>query len=126
MKSVNKKTKASLIAIILMLTITTTSIFVALPSANANNPPFKVPTYSYVTVAPNPVGIGQTVTVAWWLDKLPPGAAGNAGERYIGQTLEIMAPDGTSQTISLPPSDPVGCGYTKYTPDQVGTYTLNF
>jgi outer membrane protein assembly factor BamB len=126
MKSVNKKTKASLIAIILMLTITTTSIFVSLPSANANNPPFNVPTYSYVTVAPNPVGIGQTVTVAWWLDKLPPGAAGNAGERYIGQTLEIIAPDGTSQTITLPPSDPVGCGYTKYTPDQVGTYTLKF
>ena len=75
---------------------------------------------------PSLVGIGQTVTVAWWLDKLPPGAAGNAGERYVGQTLEVTAPDGKTQTITLPQSDPVGCGYTKYTPDQVGTYTFKF
>ena len=126
MKTVNKKTKASLIAIILMLTITATSIFAALPAANANYPPFKVPTYSYVTVAPNLVGVGQTVTIAWWLDKVPPGAAGYAGERYIGQTLEVTAPDGTSQIITLPASDPVGSGYTKYTPDKVGTYTFKF
>ena len=113
MKSVNNKTKTSLITIILVLSITVPSLFAALPSANANYPPFNVPTYSYVTVAPNPVGNGQTVTVAWWLDKVPPGAAGNAGERFVGQTLEVTAPDGKTQIITLPESDPVGCGYTK-------------
>jgi outer membrane protein assembly factor BamB len=114
------------IAIALFLMATIAVMLITIPSANAHDPGWSIPTYSYVVVSPNPVGIDQTVTIAWWLDKVPAGAAGFAGERYVGQTLEITEPDGGKQTITLAPSDPVGCGYTKFTPDQVGTYTFKF
>jgi outer membrane protein assembly factor BamB len=112
---------------IAMLTIAVL-IAAVLPAVYAHDPPWEIPTYAFITVSPNPIGIGQTTTVVYWLDKIPPGSAGVAGERWIGWTLEVTEPDETKETISLGTSDPVGGGWLSYTPDQVGTYTfkLNF
>jgi outer membrane protein assembly factor BamB len=122
-KILSNKT-ATAIALFLILTITAT--LVALPLANAHYPAWSVPTYAYIVASPNTVGVDQTATIVYWLDKLPASGEGLAGERYVGWTIEVTKPDGTKQTITLHPSDPVGSGYTLYTPDQVGTYTLNF
>jgi outer membrane protein assembly factor BamB len=107
-----------------MLTITAT--IVALPIANAHTPAWNVPTYAYITVGPNPVGVNQPVTLVYWLEWIPPTASGAGGDRWRGWTIEVTEPDETKQTITLSPSDPVGGGYYLYTPDQVGTYTFNF
>ena len=39
-------------------------------------------------------------------------------------TIEVTNPDGTTQTLTLARTDPVGSGYINYVPDQVGTYYL--
>jgi hypothetical protein len=123
MKSIEAKTTTT-IAVFLILTFAAT--IVALPIANANYPALSVPTYAYLHIAPNPVGVDQTVTLIYWLNWIPPGAAGLAGERWTGWTIEVTKPDETNETLVLWASDPVGGGYTSYTPDQVGTYTFKF
>jgi len=125
MKNAKNKTAT---AIALLLTLTIAITLVALPVADAHDPSWNVPTYAYLHIAPDPVGVGQTVTLVYWLDAIPPGAAGIAGDRWVGWTLEVTEPDETKQTMTLEMSDPVGGGFTTYTPDQTGTYTfkLNF
>jgi len=117
----NKPT-ATLIALFLMLSIATT--LVALPNASAHSPAWNIPTYAYITVSPSPVGVNQPATIVWWLDKLPPTAAGFAGDRWTHVTIAVTKPDGTKDNLGPFTSDPVGGSYYVYTPTQTGTYTL--
>ncbi|MCW4006149.1 MAG: PQQ-binding-like beta-propeller repeat protein [Candidatus Bathyarchaeota archaeon] len=103
------------------------SMFIAAaPTANAHDPPWEIPTYAYITAAPNPIGVDQTVTLVYWIDKIPPTAAGVAGDRWVDLTIDVTLPDGTTETIDSLISDPVGGGYAFYTPRQVGVYTFVF
>jgi len=126
MNQLKGKTRNSSIALFLMLTIAASSLLIVLPTSNAHTPPWKIPTYSYITASPNPVGVGQTLTLAYWLDKLPPTTAGFAGDRWRNLQIEITKPDGSKETLGPINSDPVGCGYSIFTPDAVGTYTFFF
>jgi len=98
----------------------------ALPSAFAHTPAWSVPTYAYITVSPSPVGVNQPVTLVYWLDKLPPTAAGFAGDRWTNLAIAVTKPDGSKDNLGPFTSDPVGGGYYVYTPTQVGTYTFAF
>ncbi len=120
------KTKASLIAIILMVTITITSVFAALPSINAHVPPWTVPTTAYIIVTPNPVGVGQQASIIFWLDWIPITAGGIGGDRWQNLKVEITAPNGEKVTRGPFTSDPIGGSFDVFTPDQIGTYTFNF
>ncbi|MCW3995755.1 MAG: PQQ-binding-like beta-propeller repeat protein [Candidatus Bathyarchaeota archaeon] len=124
MKSTLKKTKFLFTVSLLALTITLA--FLSMPISYAHVPAWKIPTYSYITATPNPVGVGQTVTLAFWLDKLPPTAAGYGGDRWRNLKVEITKPGGSKDVIGPVDSDPVGCGYALYTPSEVGTYTFLF
>ena len=121
MKFVNKKTMASFMALFLVLVIAAT--IVPLPTANAHTPPWTVPTYAYVHAAPNPVGVGQTVTAVFWINAVPPTAAGKAGDRWTFY-LDITDSAGTNTTQGPFTSDPVGGSYASFTPDKIGTYTI--
>ncbi len=116
----------TLIALILMITITTTSIFVALPAAKAHDPPWDIHSWAYVDVSPKTTGVGQAVLIVMWIDKLPPTADGAYGDRYDDFTVDITAPDGSTDTLGPFTSDPVGSYATSYTPNQVGTYEFVF
>ena len=118
------KTKASLIAIIL-LTVLTFPLF-ALPSANAHTPPWTVNTFAYVAASPSPIGVNQSALIVFWVDPNPPDAAGLAGDRWRNMYVTITAPDTTTTTLGPFISDPEGSTYTTYTPTQVGTYTITF
>jgi len=48
------------------------TIALNIPSASAAD----YPTYLFLTAQPNPVGIGQEVSVVYWLDRAPPTASG--------------------------------------------------
>ena len=75
---------ATAIALFLMLTLTlTVSVF---PIAKAHTPPRTLPTYSYVSASPNPIGVGQQAVIVFWLDKVPPTATGAFGDRWDGWT----------------------------------------
>jgi len=125
MKNSNKPLK-NLVTLFLMLSITATAIFTASPFANAHTPPWSIPTYAYIDGSPNPVGIGQKISLVFWIDAIPPTAAGSAGDRWINLKVEVTEPNGATQTLGPFTSDSVGGSYASFTPDQVGNYTFKF
>jgi hypothetical protein len=123
---ISKNFFKNLIAILLISSITTTAIFAALPFATAHTPAWEIPTYAYIDASPNPVGIGQQISLVFWIDAIPPTAAGSAGDRWINLKVEVTEPNGATTTLGPFISDPVGGSYASYTPDQVGNYTFKF
>ena len=130
MNKSNKKI-STLIAMFLTITMIASSIFAILPLANAQTVQ-TYPTFIFAAAAPNPVGIGQPITVVTWTAEMPPDIGETAGvvvspstrAGWYGITLTLTAPDNTVQTIALPYTDPVGTTYYQFSPDQVGTYTV--
>ena len=106
----------------LLLTISV-PIFALMPNANAHDPLWKMPTYTYISAAPNPIGVGQTAIIVFWVDKLPPTAAGHAGDRWFFY-VDVTKPDETKETVGPFTSDPVGGSYYSLTPQETGTYTF--
>lgn len=115
----------NLFSIALVLTFCIGTILAIAPAANAQAPaPINIPTYAYLSVSPNPAGVNQPVNVIMWLDKYPPTASGEFGDRWHNFQVTVTAPDGTTTTLGpFPNSDPVGTGFTSFTPDKIGTYT---
>ena len=126
MQIAKNKTAAITIAILLMLSMTTSMILVPVPNANAHSPTWTIPTYAYINVAPDPAGLGQTVTVGFWIQIPPPTANGAAGDRWHNFTVTVTHPDGTTETLGPFTSDDTGGTYTTYTPTQLGNYTFVF
>jgi hypothetical protein len=125
MKFAKNKTMASVIALILMTTITA-SVFV-LPIANAHTPPWEIPTFAYIAASPNPVGVGQQVIVSLWLSEPIPGSLMTNDIRFHNFKLTIIPPKGDNTTVTWDVCyDTVSSAYTTFTPDQVGTYKLIF
>jgi hypothetical protein len=118
---------------LLMLTIASSSIFAILPTvkAQADLPVVNVPIKIFVGAGPDPVGVGQSVGIVYWTDTMaiptpddPSYGAPGGRECFTDITATITKPDGNKETISFPPSDPVGGGFYSYVPDQTGTYTV--
>ncbi|HUS87848.1 MAG TPA: hypothetical protein VMW91_00520, partial [Desulfosporosinus sp.] len=120
------RNKITVIAIALSLMLTISAMFVALPIVSAHDPAWEIPTYAFLSIAPNPVGVGQTVYVNFWLDKVPPTANIQYGDRWQNFTVTLTKPDGTKETMGPYDSDAVGGAWTTYVPDTVGTYTFVF
>ena len=73
MQKIKNETFAILIAAILTISMGTSLILI--PNANAHTPPWQIPTYSFLTVSPDPVGLGQIANVNFWVNQPPPTAA---------------------------------------------------
>jgi hypothetical protein len=117
-----KNKTATTIAIFLILAITAT--LVALPIANAHYPPWlDRPTHCFVAPSPPIIGVNQPMFIVFWLDWIPPTSVGALGDRWHFY-VDVTAPDGSNETLGPFTSDPVGAGYTFYTPTQIGTYTV--
>jgi outer membrane protein assembly factor BamB len=124
MENGKNRTKTTLITLVLTLTLAST--FIALPIVAAHDPAWNIPTYAYLSVSPDPIGVGQTVYLVFWLDQVPASAAGAGGDRWRDFTVEITTPSGSQTTLGPYTSDPVGGGWATYTPNEVGTYTFVF
>jgi hypothetical protein len=124
-KTKNHKSK-TLFAIALVLLLAIPAFAVALPAANAHTPPKTYPTFAYLALSPNPVGIGQNIYVIMWVSPNPPTAAGFGGDVWRDLKLTITKPDGTTQTLGPFNSDATGSTFTSYFPDQVGNYKMEF
>ena len=122
MRKIQNKTMAILIAAILTISIGTSMILI--PNAQAHTPAWSLKTYSYVNVAPNPIGVGQTVNVNFWLNVPPPTATGAYGDRWTNLTVSVTKPDGSKETLGPFTSDDTGGTSTRYTPSMVGDYTF--
>jgi hypothetical protein len=115
------KTTATAISTFLVLTIAIT--LAALPAASAHTPAWTVPTYCYAVCTVNPVGVNQETGITFWLNAVPPTAFGAYGDRWT-YTIEVTKPDNSKETLGPFTSDPIGGGFTRYMPTQVGTYTI--
>jgi hypothetical protein len=116
-----KNKTATTIAISLILTITAT--LVALPLANARMSSEPIPTWTYVGITPETIGVNQETIIVFWCNLIPPTAVGAYGDRWTFY-VDITKPDGANETLGPFTSDPVGGTYTTYTPTQVGAYTV--
>ena len=110
------------VALIAILAISAS--LAGITSISAHTPAWNIPTYSYVSAAPDVIGVGQQVEIVWWNGLAPPTANGAYGDRWQGVMINIVKPDGTNTTLGPFTSDPVGGGYAIYTPTTVGNYTL--
>ena len=121
------KNKTITLMIALFLTISITTSIILSPTANAHTPPWKIISYAYLNVAPNTVGVGQTVAVCMWVDTPMPSATINNDIRRRDYTLTITSPDGKIESkhwdIII---DTTSVQFYQYTPTQVGNYTFKF
>jgi outer membrane protein assembly factor BamB len=115
------------ISIAILLIISMSASLMLIPNTTAHSPPWTVISYGYVVAAPQPVGIGQAVSISMWVDYPFPGATVANNIRRSGYTLVITAPDGTntSQTWAAV-TDSTGFQSITYTPAQIGNYTFSF
>ncbi len=118
------KNKTMAILIVAILTISMATSITLIPKASAHTPPWQIPTYMYVSVAPNPIGVGQMVNVNFWCNAPPPTASAQYGDRWTNLTVVVTKPDGTAQKLGPFKSDATGGTFTTYTPDTVGNYTF--
>ncbi|MCW4018255.1 MAG: hypothetical protein NWF00_06215 [Candidatus Bathyarchaeota archaeon] len=118
----NKKQMVFAAALTIILSISTLPIF--MPTVNAHDPPWNIPTWTYVVAYNNVIGVNQQEKFIYWLGVSPPPTASGAfGDRW-NFTLEITRPDAEKEILGPFKSDPVGGGYAFYTPTLVGTYTV--
>jgi hypothetical protein len=121
MQKIKNKTMAIMIAVLLAFSMLATMALV--PTVSSAD---SIPTYAFLSAAPNPVGVGQEVTILMWLDKANPTASGPQGGRFQGFALKITEPDGTTENRGPFTADPTSFAYLVYTPDQIGNYTIKF
>ena len=67
--------------ITLILALTITATLVAMPQVIAHDPAWNIPTATYLSVTPNPVGVGQEVIITFMLHMPSPTAEGGYGDR---------------------------------------------
>ena len=89
---------------------------------------WNLPTFPGLTVAPDPVGVGQPVQVIMVIELLPPSigieAVTDVTGGWIGLMLTVTDPNGTATTLGPYETDVSGTYQVTYTPDTVGTYTF--
>jgi hypothetical protein len=122
-----KKDNKKIIFIALYLMTLMIASMVLLPNISAHSPSLSITSYAYLSVAPNPVGVGQSVAIAFWVDYPLQGSTLTNDIRRHDYTLTIAKPDGTEITQKWPViSDTTGIQSHYFTPDQVGIYTVKF
>jgi len=118
------KCKSVFATSVIILLFAAAAAFGTFPIATAHSPSWNIPTWLYLSVSPNPIGVNQQAFIVMWLNVYPPTANGQYGDRWQGYSVTITKPDGTTQSLGPFSSDPVGSAYATFTPSQPGTYTL--
>jgi hypothetical protein len=93
------------------------SSLLLIPNATAVN----VETSLFISAAPNPIGVGQTVNVQWWLAIANP----IAGQTWNGVKVTVEKPDGQTEVFDNLKSDINGGAYIAFTPSTEGIYKVH-
>jgi outer membrane protein assembly factor BamB len=125
MKIAKNKAAAITIAMFFMLSMTASMLLISNANAVTLAPgKISIPTFSFCSVSPNPIGVGQQARVNFWVGEPPPTASGQFGDRWQGMTVKVTLPDGTTTTLGPFTSDDTGGTSTTYTPTKTGNYTF--
>lgn len=114
MKNVKNKITSIAITILLIASIAGSLTLTPKVSALVN-----IPTEAYINVAPNPTGVGQAVTVNFWLAVPLP-----SSELAVNMTVFYTNPSGTTQQLGPFKSDVTGGTFTLFTPTSTGNYSF--
>ncbi len=87
MQMLNKRKTLISISIFLIMAMSTS--LTLLPSIDAHTPPWTFDSYAYIIAQPNPVGVGQTIHVVFWIDAPLPGATVANDIRRHDYTLDL-------------------------------------
>jgi hypothetical protein len=124
------KTRITSLTLILLLAISAIIVSVQIVGAQLDGDEVVVTTqttlYAFLSIAPNNIGISQPLYVSMWLDKVPPTANVQYGDRWENLKVEVTKPDGSTETLGPFKTDNIGGAYTVYYPDAVGTYYFQF
>ncbi len=85
-----------------------------------------IPTWVFSTISPNPVGVGQELTMVIFNPQVPYQSQDTNDIRYKYHVV-VTKPDGTTTTLPASgslTSDATGTTYTPYTPDKIGNYSV--
>jgi outer membrane protein assembly factor BamB len=124
-KNIFSKKTLSIVALLLM--ISTAIPLMTLQTANAHTPAWNIVSYAYISAAPSPVGVGQTVYVYTWVDIPIAGAVVTNNIRRHDYTLTITDPEGQNTTQHWDViEDTTGIQAYSFTPTKIGSYTLTF
>jgi hypothetical protein len=77
-------------------------------------------TYAISDAIPNPIGLGQSTLLKCGISQ----AAPSASYGWTGITITVVSPSGKTEVLGPFTTDSTGSTYTRYTPTEVGTYTL--
>ena len=125
MQKILRNKVLSTIALFLMLSMVIP--YAVQSTASAHTPSWTIPSFAYVSVAPSPIGVGQTAQVYMWVDIPMPSAATTNDIRRHDYKVTVTKPDGTTDTQSWDViRDTTGIEFWTYTPDQTGNYTVFF
>lgn len=121
------KNKNTAIALAIILAISMTASVTFLPNVQAHNPPWQIADHCYIALAPNPIGVGQTLNILIWTAQPLANSAITNNIRKANYVLTITAPDGTNTTQTFAIVDNTGGEqFTTFTPNQPGNYTATF
>jgi outer membrane protein assembly factor BamB len=120
--------KTTAVAIAMFLIISMGASMTLIPSTSAHTPPYQIKTYAKVVAMPDPIGVGQSALVYAFLGNAPlSGSAITNTFRNHNYTVTITGPNGTIQTFHWDTvEDTTGVQYFRFTPTEVGDYTLVF
>jgi hypothetical protein len=82
---------------------------------------FTISSLAFLSVSPNPVGVGQMLLVNVWTT-FPSGE----GKYQVGYTVHITKPDGTTEDVNLKSYVADGTSWFTYVPTAVGQWTFVF
>jgi hypothetical protein len=135
MKIRKNKKMNTIISLILTITIVASTI-AAFPIASAQTVN-RYYTWLYVGTSAGgggagPIGVGQDMLLVAWTKDMPPDigetsdvvASPTGRSGWYGMQISVTKPDNTTEIVNMPYSDPVGANYVSYTPEMVGTYTV--
>ena len=102
-------------AIAITILFLTSALLSANISINAQTA--DTPTYAFIVADPNPIGVGQTALVTFWMSDITPNSVGSTGDFYSGVTVTITTPDNTTSTMGPYTLNSLASGYFDYVPE---------
>ena len=112
-----KKTLTIGIAILLILSIAASTILSGTFGQVPKSPGDTQTVYPYIAAGPNPIGVGQTLTLNFFM-----AAPMLTSESVTTWTVEETFPDGHKTTLGPFNSDATGGSYTTVVPTETGVY----
>jgi outer membrane protein assembly factor BamB len=107
---------------VIILSILMLNAFTIATNALSASGAAEIQTLSYISVNPNPIGVGQTLLINLWMTPSIP-----SGPVFKDFTVTFTKPDGTKDVVKID-SEPWGtaANWFEYVPDQAGTWQYQF